>query len=165
MQNRSRFLTFLSALIPGVGYMYLGLIKKGIQTMVIFFLVEPLFSFIGLDGLTSVITIPLWFYLFFDTFNIASKLDRGENVPDTDFIFNENKNIYNSDYSNDTIKNIGAKRGLILGWALVIIGILAIINKIFPDNEIYNFIEQSIGTYFVPVIFVFVGVYLLVKKK
>lgn len=165
MQNRSRFLTFLSALIPGVGYMYLGLIKKGIQIMVIFFLIEPLFNFIGLDGLTSVITIPLWFYLFFDTFNIASKLDRGENIPDIDFVFDKNKNIYSSEYSNDTIKNIGAKRGLILGWALVIIGILSIINKIIPENAIYNFIKQSIGAYLVPVIFVFAGVYLLVKKK
>lgn len=61
--------------------------------------------------------------------------------------------------------NIPSLALIVAGWALVIIGILLIINKIFPDNEIYNFIKQSIGTYFVPVIFIFVGVYLLVKKK
>lgn len=166
MQKRSRFLTFVAALIPGLGYMYLGLIKKGIQAMVIFFLIEPLFRFIGLGGLAGIISIPLWFYLFFDTFNIARKLDRGEFVSDTDFIFNK-YNHFNSkeNINEDATKIMGNKGGLVAGWALVIIGVLSIINKLFPDNTIYLFIKQSIGTYFVPVLFVFVGVYLLVKKK
>ena len=89
MQKRSSFLTFIASLIPGLGYMYLGLIKKGIQAMVVFFLIEPLFRFIGLGGLSSIISIPLWFYLFFDTFNIARKIDRGEFVSDSDFIFSK----------------------------------------------------------------------------
>ena len=166
MQKRSSFLTFIASLVPGLGYMYLGLIKKGIQAMVIFFLIEPLFSFIGLGGLTSVILIPLWFYLFFDTFNIARKLDRGEFVNDSDFIFSKYHYLNNKENLSDgTIKNMRDRSGLIVGWALVIIGILSIINKLFPNNAIYDFIKQSIGTYFVPVLFVFVGVYLLVKKK
>ena len=166
MQKRSSFLTFIASLVPGLGYMYLGLIKKGIQAMVIFFLIEPLFSFIGLDGLTSVILIPLWFYLFFDTFNIARKLDKGEFVNDSDFIFSKYHHLNNKENLSDgTIRNMRERSGLIVGWALVIIGILSIINKLFPNNVIYNFIRQSIGTYFVPVLFVFVGVYLLVKKK
>ncbi len=164
MQKRSKLLTFLASLVPGLGYMYLGLIKKGIQAMVIFFLIEPLFRFIGLGGVASIILIPLWFYLFFDTFNIARKLDRGEFVVDTDFIFSQYQN--NKDNTkDDTSRNIKDKSGLILGWALVIIGILSIINKLFPDNVIYYFIKHSVGTYFIPVLFVFVGVYLLVKKK
>jgi hypothetical protein len=166
MQKRSSFLTFIASLIPGLGYMYLGLIKKGIQAMVIFFLIEPVFRFIGLGGLSSIISIPLWFYLFFDTFNIARKLDRGEFVSDSDFIFSKYHHFNNKENINDdTIKNIGDKGGLVAGWALVVIGTLSIINKIFPNNTIYIFIKQSIGTYFVPVLFVFVGVYLLVKKK
>jgi hypothetical protein len=166
MQKRSSFLTFIASLIPGLGYMYLGLIKRGIQAMVIFFLIEPLFKFIGLGGLSSIISIPLWFYLFFDTFNIAHKLDRGEFVSDSDFIFSKYHNFNNKEPVNaEAIKNISDKGGLVAGWALVTIGTLSIINKIFPDNTIYIFIKHSIGTYFVPVLFVFVGVYLLVKKK
>ena len=166
MQKRSSFLTFLAALIPGLGYMYLGLIKKGIQAMVIFFMIEPLFRFIGLGGLVSIISIPLWFYLFFDTFNIARKLDRGEFVGDSDFIFSNYNHFNNKENINEgAIKTMGNKGGIVAGWALVIIGVLSIINKLFPDNNIYIFIKQSIGTYFIPVLFVFVGVYLLVKKK
>jgi len=166
MQKRSSFLTFLAALVPGLGYMYLGLIKKGIQAMVIFFMIEPLFRFIGLGGLVSIISIPLWFYLFFDTFNIARKLDRGEFVGDSDFIFSNYNHFNNKENINKgVIKIMGSKGSIIAGWALVIIGVLSIINKLFPDNNIYIFIKQSIGTYFIPVLFVFVGVYLLVKKK
>lgn len=166
MQKRSSFLTFIASLIPGLGYMYLGLIKKGIQAMVVFFLIEPLFRFIGLGGLSSIISIPLWFYLFFDTFNIARKIDRGEFVSDSDFIFSKYHNFNNKEnISQESAKNMGSKGGLVAGWALVIIGTLSIINKLFPDNTIYQFIKQSIGAYFVPVFFVFVGVYLLVKKK
>ena len=166
MQKRSSFLTFMSSLVPGLGYMYLGLIKKGIQAMLIFFLIEPLFSFIGLGGLTSVILIPLWFYLFFDTFNIAHRIDRGENVRDTDFIFSQYNNLNNSENLNNyTIKNMKDKSGFVVGCALVLIGVLSIINKLFPNNSIYYFIKQSIGTYFVPVLFIFVGGYLLVKSR
>ena len=166
MQKRSSFLTFMSSLVPGLGYMYLGLMKKGIQAMVIFFLIEPLFRFIGLGGLADVIQIPLWFYLFFDTFNVARKLDRGEFVHDSDFIFNQYHNLNKKEnFNEDTIKNMENKGGLVVGYALVIIGVLSIINKLFPNNAVYDFIKQSIGVYFVPVLFVFVGVYLLVKKK
>ncbi|MBZ9607358.1 hypothetical protein G9F73_005910 [Clostridium estertheticum] len=164
MQKRNDFLTFMSALVPGLGYMYLGLMKKGIQAMVIFFMVEPLFRFIGLGRLTSVIQIPLWFYLLFDTFNIAHKLDRGENVCDSDFIFSNYHNFNKKEnLNNDTIESMKNKSGLIVGCALVIIGALSIINKLFGSNVIYDFIKQSIGIYFVPVLFIFVGVYLLVK--
>jgi len=166
MQKRSSFLTFMSSLVPGLGYMYLGLMKKGIQAMVIFFLINPLFSFIGLGWLADIIQIPLWFYLFFDTFNIAHKLDRGEFVNDSDFIFIQYHHLSKKENLNDNaVKNMRDKGGLIIGSALIIIGSLSIINKLFPDNAIYDFIKQSIGTYFVPVLFVFVGVYLLVKKK
>lgn len=166
MQKRSSFLTFIAALIPGLGYMYLGLIKKGIQAMVIFFLIEPVFRFLGLGWLASIISIPLWFYLFFDTFNVARKLDRGEFVSDSDFIFNKYYHFNNKENVNDgAMKYMGDKGGIVAGWALVIIGALSIINKLLPENLIYHFIKQSIGTYFVPVLFVFVGVYLLVKKK
>lgn len=166
MQKRSSFLTFMSALVPGLGYMYLGLMKKGIQAMIIFFLIEPLFTFIGLGWLADIIQIPLWFYLFFDTFNIAHKLDRGDNVHDSDFIFNQyhdlNKKENLSEYNAN---NMREKGGLVIGVALIIIGGLSIINKLFPNNIIYDFIKQSIGAYFIPVLFVIVGVYLLVKKK
>jgi hypothetical protein len=166
VQKRSSFLTFMSALIPGLGYMYLGLMKKGIQAMVIFFLIEPLFNFIGLGWLADIILIPLWFYLLFDTFNIAHKLDRGEFVSDSDFIFNQYHHLNKKENLNDdTIKNIRDRGSLIIGSVLVIVGTLSIINKLFPNNAIYDFIKQSIGTYFVPVLFVFLGIYLLIKKK
>lgn len=166
MQRRSNFLTFMSSLVPGLGYMYLGLMKKGIQAMVIFFLIDPLFKFIGLSWLVGIILTPLWFYLFFDTFHIAHKLDRGENVRDSDLIFIKYHNLSKMENLNDdTVRNMRDKGGLIIGSALVVIGVLSIINKLFYDNAIYDFIKQSVGTYFVPVIFVLVGVYILIKKK
>ncbi len=156
----------MAGLIPGLGYMYLGLMRKGIQAMIIFFLIEPILGAIGLGCLANIIQIPLWFYLFFDTFNIAQKLDRGEFVNDSDFIFNQYHYLSKKENLNDdSLENMRDKGGQIIGSALVIIGVISIINKLFPNNSIYNFIKQSIGTYFVPVVFVFVGIYLLIKKK
>ena len=37
MKTKSTFLTILFSFLPGAGHMYLGLIKQGIQLMVLFF--------------------------------------------------------------------------------------------------------------------------------
>lgn len=37
MQHTNRFLLFVTSLIPGAGHMYLGLMKRGLHLMVLFF--------------------------------------------------------------------------------------------------------------------------------
>ena len=44
MEKRNNLITFLSALIPGVGQIVLGLYKKGIQLFALWVLIQPILS-------------------------------------------------------------------------------------------------------------------------
>jgi TM2 domain-containing membrane protein YozV len=100
MENRNKFLTFILACIPGVGQIYLGLFKKGIQLLALFFLIEPILSFIGIHYFSEILQILIWCYAFFDTFEIAKRLDRGQVVQDTDYIFAKYTNQGNGPQAN-----------------------------------------------------------------
>lgn len=159
MERRNRFLTFLTALIPGVGYMYLGLLKKGLQILVLFLLIKPVFSILDLNFLSSILQLSIWVYTFFDTFNTANKIDRGVVVEDSDFIFNK--------YSEPRLERhmLNKRFGITVAWTLIIVGTIAVLNKIFVNNDIYALIKNYINTYFFPVILVLTGVYILVKGR
>lgn len=49
MERRNGFLTFLTSLIPGVGYMYLGLMRKGIEAFLVFLLVPRILDLLTFD--------------------------------------------------------------------------------------------------------------------
>mgnify|MGYP001405706472 CR=1 FL=1 len=151
MERRNRFVTFLVALLPGAGYMYFGMLRFGIEIMVLFFMVQELFDYIGLGFISYIFCVPVWLYTFFDTYKIANKYDIGETIQDK------------SMFSKNQIKNINATNGgwLIFAWFLIIVGILALVNKFFGIFDIFYTIKQ----YFIPVFFILIGIYLLVKGK
>ncbi|PRR78016.1 hypothetical protein CLLI_20230 [Clostridium liquoris] len=168
--RRSGFLTFLAALIPGVGYMYLGLMRKGLEALLIYMLLEPVFRLLGLGFIGSILRTILWFYTFIDTFNIARRMDMGETIFDSDLfiskILDREKANYNGNFAGKNYSgNVDKKIWITIAWALIIIGSLSIINKLFVGNEIYYIVKSAINKYFFPIVFICSGVYLLVKKK
>ena len=163
MQKRSGFLTFLTALIPGVGYMYLGLVKKGIQVLLIYLLIGPLFKLLGINFLTGIVRIPIWFYTFFDTFSVARMLDMEQPVHDTDFIFS--KYVKNGEYPVVDRNKIGKNFTLIIALALILLGTFAILNNIFEGYTIYQLIRSYISSLFIPVLLVLGGIYLLFRNR
>lgn len=163
MQKRSSFLTFLTALIPGVGYMYLGLVKKGIQILLAFLLIKPLFRILGISFLTGIVWIPIWFYTFFDTFSVARMLDLGQPVHDTDFIFN--RYVKDGEYPVVDRNKVGKNLIMIIGVALILLGSFAILNNLLQHNLIYQWIRNYVSTLFIPVVLVLAGIYLLFKNR
>ena len=163
LQKRSSFLTFITALIPGVGYMYLGLVKRGIQVLLAFLLVEPLFRLLGIGFLTGIVRIPIWFYTFFDTFSVARMLDMEKPVHDTDFIFS--KYVKDGEYPVVDRNKIGRNLTLIIAIVLILIGIFAILNNLFISYPIYRLIRSYISSLFIPVLLVLAGIYLLFKNR
>lgn len=161
--GRSSFLTFLTALIPGVGYMYLGLVKKGIQILMLYLLIGPVFNIIGIGFLSAIVKIPIWFYTFFDTFTVANKIDKGEPVPDMDFIFNK----YMKDGSQVALdrEKLGKNLSLIIAIGLIAVGGIAILHNFSQGSPLFNLIRSYISIYFIPVLFVLGGIYLLFKNK
>lgn len=153
--KRDRFILFLTALIPGVGYMYLGLLKKGIEALVVFLLIRPLLTIIGLGWLAPLFMLAFMVYTFFDTYNVSAQIDSGMVVQDED-IFNIDK------YSNKVDSH---KAIYIFAWILIVIGILAIVNVAFAKFEVYALVKKFVKAYFVPVVMVFAGIYILFKKR
>jgi TM2 domain-containing membrane protein YozV len=163
MEKRNNLITFLAAIIPGVGYMSLGLVKRGVQILALFLVIGPVCKLLGIEFVGTLIKVPIWFYAFFDTFNIAARIDKGETVSDSEFVF---KKYGESGYgtNNGMISN-PRNIWIIVAWVLIGGGILAIINQLFHDNSIYGLIKSYISMYLFPIILVFAGVYMLVKNK
>ena len=111
--RKSRFWSFILSLIPGVGYMYLGLMKRGMQTMVAFFGSIFVTSFIGFEELMSLVVPVVIFYSIFDTQQLVKKINEGIPVEDTPFW---------------DIKNIPFNQKW-LGYALIVIGFLALMSN------------------------------------
>jgi len=151
MERRSEFITVLASLIPGVGYMYFGMFRFGIESMLLFFMVPKVLHYIGLGFISYIFSIPFWFYTFFDTYKLAHKFDRGEIIMDKSW------------FSNNNFGVIGiSNRGWIsFACILIIIGILALINTLFATYDIFYPIKK----YMVPAMFILIGIYLLIKGK
>lgn len=161
MDRRNGFLTFLAALIPGVGYMYLGLLRKGVQALILFLMISPLLHLLGLGFLVGPVKFTFIVYTFFDTMSLAKRMDIGEQIYDSDFITKgyDSQNLHNS------INNLKSNRRtlLFIAWGLIIIGIMGILNKLFAGNDIYQLIKSYISSIFVPALLVLAGIYLLFK--
>lgn len=159
MERRNGFITFLTALVPGIGYMYLGLLKKGIQIFALYILITPILRILGMGMLAWLVKLPIWFYTFFDTFNVASKLDRGERVEDIEYIFNK----FNS--NNDIKFRVDKKFIITIAWLLIAIGTLAIFNAYFSGTPFYNYIKAEITKYVFPSLLILGGILVLIKNK
>lgn len=181
MERRSRLFTFILALIPGAGQMYLGQMNKGIELLALFFLIDPVFSFVGLGFIGGIARLLLWCYAFFDTFDLARRVDRGERIREDDFVLFRTLNDYvkrtntgsdNEDFppkeenmpASDRADGQGSN-WLLWGWGLVIIGMVAILNRTFWNNEFYGLVKSFVSMYFIPIVMIAAGGYLLIKNK
>lgn len=151
--KKSGLLTFLAAVIPGVGYMYLGLVKRGLQVLIIYILIEPVFRLLGMRELSTVVQIPFWCYTFFDTYNLAGRIRRGETIPDSNFIFTVTERG-TLNFDNRRITKTAA-------WLLIGLGSLAFIHNLLRDNTLYKMILDFSRSYFIPVILIAGGIYIL----
>lgn len=68
--DKEKMLIFLSALWPGGGYMYHGMMKKGAIMMALFTALLGLTMTIGWKFLAFLLPV-IWCYCFFDTFHVA----------------------------------------------------------------------------------------------
>lgn len=107
MERKNGFLTFLTALVPGVGYMYLGLMRRGVEALIIFLFLGKFFDLIFLNEIGDLLSIILWFYCFIDTFNLANRINRGEYIPDSDFIIGKIISGINGSNNNSNNSNNG----------------------------------------------------------
>ena len=77
-------LILFSCLLPGVNYMYLGLVKRGLAAVSFFFVLVYLMAVMTwpVTLLFGMGTAVFWLTCIFDGINIRRRLEHGESVPD-----------------------------------------------------------------------------------
>ena len=80
--RKSKLLTFVFSLLPGLNYMYLGLMKRGLFFMTFFFALSILIREIRISMFSFTIFMLMCFCLF-DSFRIRRLLKDGFDVPDS----------------------------------------------------------------------------------
>lgn len=137
------------SVFPGAGHMYLGLLRQGAQIMAAFSLALCLVSFLGLRVLLFVLPV-IWFYSLFDVCHLLDEDSDGLR-PDTSIIF---------DWFTEHPHWVG--------WGLIILGLLVIVQKVLSpvlgymlSPQIKNYME----TCFVAILLIGGGMKLLMGSK
>lgn len=150
--HKNKFLTFLLAIIPGCGHMYLGYMKRGAQFMTMFaasfyFMYMFMGFWFHLDtiGVIFAILLPIiWFYQMFDAMHTISQMKLLEiTVPEDDGFFIPGI----SNVTNLNALNFFKKRSVIKASAaaLICLGIYTLFTNI--SNGVYNIIANFAGDY------------------
>ncbi|WP_432405935.1 B-box zinc finger protein [Wukongibacter sp. M2B1] len=163
IKSYNGFLALIFSLIPGAGQMYLGLMNRGLQLMVLFTLPIALANIFYFDGWLAIFNVIIWFYSFFDCLHIRRTISKGEDIKD--------EPIY--DVSLLDVKQLNYKH---IGIGLIAVGGIVILNNGF--SELSRLIDNylSYGDHFYrfyrfmrhssfPVLLIIIGIYLLKKSK
>lgn len=143
-ESKSRFWAFVFSLVPGVGYLYLGLMNKGLQTLILFFGSIFIASFIGFEQLMALVVPVVMFYTIFDTQQLVKSMNAGIPAEDTPFF---------------DIKKIPITQNWI-AYTLIVIGVLAIFNNILPSFPYWWQVKRMIP----PLVIIGLGIAILYRN-
>jgi hypothetical protein len=166
IRKKNSFFTFCFSFLPGAGQMYMGFMKRGVSLMSAFFLL--IFLSIWLDMGTLLFAMPIiWFFAFFDTFNLRA-------MPDDEFYAMEDRYLIISDITKEKAQVLQSKYRNVLALILIVIGFTILWNNLldlfrdlmprFMIDLMYHF-----GYYFPQLLVGFgiiaLGLYLIRGKK
>lgn len=163
MKNENTFLTFVLAMIPGAGMMYLGAMRLGTLIMFIFCSIIWLASATSFSLMALMLPV-IWFYAFFKTFQFKRLDEEGR--------LNEEKRLISVSGKNaGGLKAIFNRRHLWLGILLCLAGLwLTIDSVILPILPQYGIditypIYNKIPDMFVSLALIVLGVMLVRGRK
>ena len=116
--NYNNFLVFVFSLIPGAGYMYLGLMQKGLEAMLLFWSERHHFCMDWSSPVRCHDFNPALVLLLFDTYAVRSRLVQEEV---------EDKGMLN------IIARLGIHKYYYIGIGLMVIGVLALLVNLSHD--------------------------------
>ncbi|MBS4537972.1 hypothetical protein GOQ27_05835 [Clostridium sp. D2Q-11] len=152
------FLGFIFSLVPGAGHMYLGLMKRGVQLMIAFFMLLAIPSILNFAGFIGLFATVVWFYSVFDAYHIKKRLMRGDIV--------EDELVVEMDWLNMNY--------YYLGLGLLIFGGLALLNQgLYSFQYIFNIATINIGfkvfrflrEITLPILLIVAGIVLIKRSK
>ena len=154
--KKSKFLTFIFSICPGVGHLYLALFKQGVEIMILFFGVAILTFSLEMPVIGFLMPI-IWFYSMFDALNKCSNNAVGDSHLEI-FEFIDFGHVF----SKSNTKYIGI--GLIALGCLCIFNVIlpSILNMLFPYLNV-NYIMRNLRTAILAILLILGGVKMLRK--
>lgn len=140
----SGFWTFVFSFIPGGGYMYLGLMKRGLQTLILFFGSIFVGLVLRFQEIIPLALPVIMFYTIFDTRAIWKQMRQGLPVEDEDLLD----------------LGIWEQRGRVVAYVLIVIGALILLNNLFP----YYYFTEILFRLLAPLLIIGLGVYILYRN-
>jgi hypothetical protein len=141
--KRGAFAVLILSLLPGGGYMHLGLMSRGLQALIIFF-GSIFLAWVANLGVFAGMVIPvLMFYSIFDSQQLAAQMNAGLFIEDKPYV-----DIGNPDWQG------------ILGYILVGMGIIALFYNFVPDAFISDFVVRLAP----PLCIIAIGAYILYRS-
>lgn len=164
-EKKKKLYIFLSALFPGGGYMYFGMMRKGALLMALFTALLGLTLTIGWKFMAFLLPV-VWCYCFFDTFHTA-KLTEAERRA-ADAACYEKVAAFCKD---DPLRHIEGRRSLI-GVLILLAALYTLIYGVllpfFRWGEQFYWVRlvlSVIPTAVVAVLLLFVGRHILQKEQ
>lgn len=151
----NKFYTALLSIVPGAGHMYLGLMKKGLQFMFIFFSVIIITDLIYSAKSLTILNIVIWFYAFFDAYHTRKKLESGKIVEED--LFKELR-----------LSNLRPKY---IGMGFIVIGGIVFIQQVIIEllslgvMVIPPYIRGVILDSIFPILLIVLGIIILISMK
>lgn len=121
--RKSRLFSLLCAFWPGAGEMYLGLMRRGLTIMMIFWGVITISAALGINFVIFALPI-LWFYSFFDTLTLRN-LDYYALVE----LQEKDEFFFQELLGGESLPKLAGKYHLFLGAGFILMGILLLYNR------------------------------------
>lgn len=163
--EEKKILTFLCALWPGGGYMYLGMMKKGALCMALFTAMAGLALTVGWKFLAFLLPV-IWCYCFFDTFH-AERLSEEQRAEEDQACFEQ----VIAFCKDDPFKKLEGKRtflGVLILLAALYTMIYGVLLPFFRWGEQFYWVQLTltvIPTAVVAVLLFMVGRHILQKEQ
>lgn len=150
--RRSSFSVLVLSLIPGGGYMYLGLMNRGLQAMILFFVTIFLASVVNLGALVGLVVPVLMFYSIFDSLQLSSRMNDGLFIEDKPYL----------DIGNPNWQNL-------LGYTLIGLGALALFYNVlniipYDDWGLSWIVTRIFDRLLPPLVIIAIGAYILYRN-
>lgn len=161
--KKNGFLTFMCSLVPGVGHMYLGMMRKGLGVMSLFMGIIAVTYLTGLDFLLFALPV-IWFYSFFDSMNLRLKSQEERDMLDMTF----SQSL--GGYLRRDFGGFFAKRHLFAGIVLIFLGFYIFAQQfvyLLPDgiDNVVRSILRDLPTLAIGAIIIVIGIRLCMPQK
>ena len=140
---KSRFWAFVLSFLPGAGYMYLGLMNRGLQAMTIFFGTIFIAKTLNFPSMVMLVTPVLLFYSIFDTQQLVRRSLEGHPIADVPLVdLGQWSNSHN-----------------LVGYGLILFGSLALLENLLPFYFNYEILHRILP----PFLIIGLGLYILYR--